>query len=419
MDPRTWLAGWRKNDLFVPAFMRGFLYTVLMGSAIVSVPFIGTYGPAPITAFLDAWVIAFILVCLSRGKVQTKLILVALAAYLLASVIPVLANWGPFEEFLRAYRWVFYLVAFAFAMGRKWGPVEPLIKVTWGLLGLATLKGLLTLVILGPGQRPGLLVESNFELALFSGLLLIVYRHMARSGPWALGLLGLLSILAGSRSGAVAFAIVAIYAIILARPVHRLTRYLRVLAIPVLLGVPIAIFTMRALATSLPIDRLRFLTVFIDETRGWTWVTWLIGTPPLTPLSSEGCEQLSFYQSLFSFAGDGACYSVIFHAFFLRVIFDAGVIGLLISLLVPWYLMRRARVQFMLAGALMLVAISNGLSVSGFNSPFVTMPILLAMLLAADNQRPNSAERADQRTDGASAEGLTATLPRERARWPN
>ncbi len=46
-----------------------------------------------------------------------------------------------------------------------------------------------------------------------------------------------------------------------------------------------------------------------------------------TPLLPASCADLSYYQTLFSYAGDGRCYSVILHSFIMRVIYDHGIIG--------------------------------------------------------------------------------------------
>src|SRR5690606_29424189 len=126
---------------------------------------------------------------------------------------------------------------------------------TWILLGSATLKALLTLVLLGPGERPGLLVENNFELALFSGLVAVLYRHMPRSRGWAVALLGLLVILTGSRSGAMSFFIVAVYAILMVRLVSRTSKYLRAAAISALTVIPVAVFLVRTINSQFQIDR--------------------------------------------------------------------------------------------------------------------------------------------------------------------
>tara|TARA_B100000678_G_C18106791_1_gene461144 strand:- start:533 stop:829 length:297 start_codon:yes stop_codon:yes gene_type:complete len=66
----------------------------------------------------------------------------------------------------------------------------------------------------------------------------------------------------------------------------------------------------------------------------------------------------------------------------MRVVFDAGIFGLLLALFVAWYAMKSARVPLSVNLALLAVAFSNGFSVSGLNNPYVALPIVLAILLA-------------------------------------
>lgn len=139
----------------------------------------------------------------------------------------------------------------------------------------------------------------------------------------------------------------------------------------------------RRAASSTQVDRLNFLGVFLAEAQAFTALNWLFGTAPITPLSPGACHGLSYYESLFSSAGDGTCYSVILHAFVLRVIFDAGLVGLAIAYGGAWYFMRRGRVRTGLAMTLLAIAFANGLSVSGLNNPYVALPILVAILAAA------------------------------------
>ena len=366
----------------VPKFLRGSLYAILLIAGLLSVPRLGVYGPLPTTTLLDAWIILFVIGCVLRGKILTTGLLLVLSAFLLSRVIPVIATLSPLEDFFQAYRWILYLAAFAVAVGRQWAPIRPMIMLMWALLIMAFVKAALTQVFIGSGARPGLLLENNFELALFCGTVAVLYRHMDRSRLWAIALLGALTVLSGSRSGAVAFLIVALYALIQARSTNVFNRFLLVCLAPILVLIPLWIFGERASPNG-KIDRLNFLDVFLQETKGWDIGTWLIGTTPITPLSDAACARLSYYNVLFSSVGDGSCYSVILHAFVLRVVFDAGLLGLFFAFGVTWYVLRRAGVQFTLAACLILIAFANSLSVSGLNNPYVAFPILLAILTAA------------------------------------
>lgn len=362
----------------VPSILRGSLNLMLIVAAALSVPQIGAYGPLPTTTLLDAWVILFIVSCIVRGRIERIFLVLLLAGYLLTRLIPALITEAPMEDFLQAYRWVLYLIAFAMAIGRSLGPLRPLVRLMWLLLIMALAKAALTFALLGPGERPGLLLENNFELALFSGLVAVLYRHLGSRQVHAVVLLGSIAVLSGSRSGAIAFLLLALYAVTQAKSASLLSRYLLACLIPLLVMLPLWVFSQRA-ANATQVDRLNFLDVFINETHGWNALMWLFGTTPITPLG-DGCFRLSYYQLLFSSVGDGSCYSVIMHAFLLRVVFDAGIVGLLIAFGVAWFAMRASGVTFGLALCLLLIAFTNGLSVSGLNNPYVALPILLAIL---------------------------------------
>lgn len=367
----------------VPQLLRGGLYALLLVAGAASLPALGDYGPLPTTAMLDAWMIAFVAATVLRGATVKVVPLVLLGLYFLTRVVPAVLNDAPAEDFLQAYRWLLYLAAFVLAVGRQWGSVRPLRAVTFALVGMALLKAALTYVVLGPGERPGLLLENNFEIALFSGLFAVLYSRM--SGPQrlvGLVMLGSLMVLAGSRSGAAAFAVLLIFALSQTRITRASKVFAALYVIPAAAVVPLFVFAERTKSVA-SIDRLFFLDVFLTETRHWGLIQWLVGTTPITPLSPGSCSRLAYYDALFSSAGDGSCYVVILHAFVLRVVFDAGLLGLVLAFGMSWLTMRWARVPTSLALTLLAIAGANSLSVSGLNNPYVALPILLAIVLTS------------------------------------
>lgn len=363
----------------VPSLIRNGLCTMLVVGAFVSVPFLDSYGPMPNTYLLDAWVILLVLTCFFWGRIDATVTLGFLALYSLTRILPGIYTQSPIQDFLQAYKWILYLAAFALAVGREWGPVRALVRVMWVLLGLAFIKAALTFAIHGAGARPGLLTENNFELALFAGLVIVLYRFLGRGRIWAVLLMGALNVLSGSRSGAIAFLILALFAITQAKNATLFVKYVLALVVPAVVLVPVWIFDQRS-GVGGQLDRLNFFDVFMAETSKWDLFTWTFGTAPITPLSLDACSRLSYYQSLFSSDGDGTCYSVILHAFLMRVVFDAGILGLVIAFAVAWWMMRRARVQFGIAVALIAVAFTNSFSVSGLNNSYVALPILLSIV---------------------------------------
>lgn len=363
--------------------MRGLLYAMLLAGGVASLPRIGRVGLLPMTEMLDVWIILLVAIFLVRGKIRTTPALLLLSLFLLTRVVGLLATESPLWDFAQAYRWVLYLIAYAIAVGRSWGPIQPLKVVLFLLIGMATLKAGLTLVIIGPGERPGLLLENNFELALYTGAVALLYRHIApRWRFWAIALVGLLVILAGSRSGAFAFLALIIYALSQLRFTTTSRAVLGAYVLPIAVAIPAWIFIER-LPTARAIDRFNFFEVFQREVAGWGPLEWLFGTAPITPLSHAGCAQLKFYETLFSSTGDGTCYSVILHAFMMRVVFDAGIVGLLVAFGTAWWAMRVSGVRTALTLTLLAIAVANSLSVSGLNNPYVALPILLAIMTAS------------------------------------
>jgi hypothetical protein len=367
----------------VPAIMRRALYAVILIGAVASVPAIGGYSPVPVGALLDAWIALFVVICIVRGRIATSLTLGLLLLYSLSRIIPALYTETPIADFAQAYKWLLYLLAFVVAVGRTWGALRPMVRVMMMLLGLSLAKAVLTVATSGQGARSGLLTENNFEIALFAGLIGVTYRTM--SAPLKLAsvvLLGAITALSGSRSGAVAFVILAVFVVFQATQMNLFLRYLLVLALPAVVWYVTSIFASRAEQLGGVVDRINFLNVFLAETAAWDPLTWLFGAMPLTPLSNEGCGALSYYQSLFASAADGTCFSVVLHAFTMRIIFDAGIIGLLIAFGVALYAMRKAGVSKSLTFTLLLIAFTNGLSVSGLNNAYVALPILIAITTA-------------------------------------
>lgn len=398
----------------VPKLLRFWLYAYLLAAGAAGVAALDGYSPLPTTVLLDVWIIALAVRCIVRGTIERTGALLLLVAYLATRILPAIYNESPLEDTFQAYRWVVYLVTFVLLVGRHWGPPKPLRVVTFLLIAMALLKASLVYVLVGPGLRPGLLIENNFEIALFSGAIAAQYRVLTgQQRLLALSMLAGLMILAGSRSGAVAFAVLVAYALTQLNRTTATKAFVSIYALPVVVLVPVLVFSARSVP-NVEVDRLNFLDVFLYEAGDWTSVQWLFGTMPLTPLSPPSCSTLSFYESLFSTAGDGSCYSVILHAFVLRVVFDAGIVGLLIAFGVPWLALKWSGATFTTRLALLGIAAANSLSVSGLNNPYVALPILLAIGLVG-NDRPEPEQEPEPELERARVDAdLSRALARRR-----
>ncbi|MGW9113399.1 hypothetical protein [Microbacterium sp. NPDC055683] len=378
----------RREDLgdvdVIPGWLSTLLYAILTIGGLASLPNIGSYSLLPVGTLLDAWIALFVAYCIVKGRTRTTGTILLLGAYFLTRVVPALYIGAPLGDFFQAYRWVFYLAAFCFAVGKSWGSVTPLKRVLWTLLALSFAKAVATLFVRGLSARSGLLTENNFELALYCAAAIAIWPHLSsRERRWTLALLAAVVVLSGSRSGTIAFAVVLIFAISQARQASLVFRYLVVLIIPLAVYAIIEIFVSRA--ESGGVDRINFLNVFLRETSDWNLIEWMVGTVPITPLSPEGCNTLAYYVYLFSSTGDGSCYSVIFHAFMMRVIFDAGLLGLFLTLFIAWSTLRGSGSSLATTLAVVGIAIANSFSVSGFNSPYVAVAVLISISVAGSS----------------------------------
>jgi hypothetical protein len=134
------------------------------------------------------------------------------------------------------------------------------------------------------------------------------------------------------------------------------------------------------------LDRLVFFHTFLFEVRDWPFWEFLTGSFPLTPLSPGSCGSLAFYTPLFSQTDAGVCYSVILHSFFLRGLFDHGVLGIVLIYTLVWRGLRRSGVGLRDTIGLLALFTVSGFSVSAFNNVFVA--IVLAVAMGLDRSPP-------------------------------
>jgi hypothetical protein len=127
------------------------------------------------------------------------------------------------------------------------------------------------------------------------------------------------------------------------------------------------------------IDRYKFMLIFFQETHDWSFFQYLTGAPRITSLSDLASKQLSFYEGLFSYAGDGNCYSVILHSYLLRIIFDHGIIGLVCVIFFTYEILKMSCIDKKIIWVTISILIFNGLSVSSFNSVFFPISMIFMM----------------------------------------
>lgn len=84
----------------------------------------------------------------------------------------------------------------------------------------------------------------------------------------------------------------------------------------------------------------------------------------------------------------------------MRVVFDAGLLGLVLAFGLIISTLRKAGVGWPLTLAVTAIALSNSFSVSGPNNPWVALVVLIAILFAG------TAQRAFLDTDKVSEPGV-------------
>jgi hypothetical protein len=323
---------------------------------------------------------------LTRSVVRVW-IAACLITYGATHVLISLAGPAHLTDVAQAHKWLFF-IGLLFLVGQANGVRVPFSMVLRGLLSLLLVKSIV-LVFLNPGSRLGILAESNFEITMYCMLMAVLWSTLGRWRFVWLAVLGVCAVLSLSRSGAIAFAILVLFLVLSQSGSRRWTSLAKPIVVAAAVIVPVLVFLDRGNNIE-DSDRANFARLFIEATQGRDFGGWLIGAPPITPLPQNICYSLSYYSQLFSSDGSGHCYSVVLHIFVLRALFDFGILGLVLGSGLPFLAMRSAGVSMSLSVSLSAMAFANGLSVSGVNSEFVILPIMLAIMTAPVVERSRS-----------------------------
>lgn len=366
------------------------LLALVVGLAVVGLASLGEFNMVPAHQILDVALYGAALTLL--GWVDRRMLPLVVAVGALVAVRAAFALTSTdagLGDVVQAHKWLLNIAVVLLCSGRVARIPDLAARMAWVLIPLALLKYVVEVVALGH-DRPGLLYENNFEIALLCGLVVVALRDMAHYRLVLLGMLGVAVVLAGSRSGAIAFGITALFAVHTLIGAKAVRLYVAALTAAGAIVAAALLFAARYEAEG-QVDRLNFAAIFGDETGERGLVGWLLGPPPMTALTTESCARLDFYAVLIADQSANECYSVVLHAFLLRVLFDFGLVGLVAAFAIPAYVMVRNHVPWPVVTALTLIAFSNSASVSGINNPFITLPIVLAIL--AGNARVADAPR--------------------------
>jgi hypothetical protein len=347
---------------------------------LLGLPSLKDYNLAPVGPLLELLVVFLALLNCRSADRRFLLFACLVAAYIIHGLIAALWKGVHVLDFVMAYKTFFYVVILTFFVkkrlfderfvGRLLSVVVVLMVIKYGAARA-----------FGATDRPGLYTENNFELMLVLSLLIAHTELRQGALSWKLLIPVLVVfVLSGSRSGMAGLAF-AIGVVGLQKVSVRSLLYVGVAGL--ICASAVLVFLSRlGTADVADIDRVQFAVIFWRNVASWSGPDFLTGAAPVTPLDSLSCAQLAYYDRLFSFAGDGRCYSVILHSFVLRVVFDHGAIGLIVLLSWVWLALRRSGSPRWVALGAVGVLVINGLSVSSMYSVYGALSLL--MLLSLD-----------------------------------
>ena len=292
-------------------------------------------------------------------------------------------------DFIMIYKTLFYLLILSFLINRELFNYT-FIKYFFYTVAISFLVKYLYSIMFGFTLRPGLFTENNFEI-MFLLLLFIAKRHFEhRYILQDYFLLLIIILLSGSRSAILCMLPLAWFDKF-GNKFHSKLIKLPVLIFAFILGFSVIYFRMGGLTIE-QIDRIRFLFVFLDEIHEWSVWQYLFGNTPITPLSTENCESLIYYSSLFSNVSNNLCFSVVFHSHLLRTIIDHGILGLIFIYMYTYKILVLSLFNRDYIFMILSILFINGLSVSSLNSVFAAFGLMILITLDS-GQEINDSKR--------------------------
>lgn len=354
--------------------------------ALISLALFITAEQSIATPVFELITIVYCLSSITRPKKKIFLIGFVSVAYVLSSYLfSTFAKNTNSLDFILAFKAYIYLALLTLCSGKAVFPHARLSQLTKFLMVVFILKYGVSKILLSI-DRPIVFTENNYELIFLLIIYYIDFTFTKKIEPFWLAILILTFFLSGSRSSIVALAFMIPF-ITMKRFDYKIIIGMLVLGI-VSMGVYF-MFIERLSGNSVEsIDRVRFFNFFLYEVRNWSIIDFALGASRLTPLTNSTCNALSYYSTLLSFNGDGTCYSVIFHSYILRAIFDHGLI--LFSFLVAsigYFLSTSGFTKPQIVCVIGILFITS-LSVSSFNNAYVALAIAIAISTYKVNNSP-------------------------------
>jgi len=344
---------------------------------ILGATYISRFIPISETGMLEVVFFISSLIAFLSGGVNKTIILIAYLSlsYLVYSFFTVLlVTHANIIDFTQAYKSFYYFVLLCLFYNKNFFSEHSIITLFKFLVVIFLFKYSIDKYGLGI-DRPTVLIENNFELILL--ILLYYFVNIIKNEQSLLNtfLILIICIISGSRSSLIALMIAIVFSLDKKIDIKKII-ILTILPL-IVLGV-FMVFQARLDASGgssyEQIDRYRFFLEFLYSTSQWPWWRFLTGATAITPLSPESCAHLSFYQPLFSYAGDGKCYSVILHSFLLRVIYDHGVLGLIFLISSLFIFLNKFTLKHKIC--IIGILLATAMSVSSLNNVYVSIALI-------------------------------------------
>lgn len=301
------------------------------------------------------------------------LVVLTLLFYLILSFFSSIAfNGDEIVDFLMIFKAFVYLILLLIFKRNKLLSIDTLYLIFVFLCGAILLKYFFGIFIVGI-PRPGLLYENNSELLIIYILFFYLNKFhfkVKQNNIKFIFLIVLITLLSGSRSAALC----AVVTLFLLNGFSFKTFFWGLLA-----TISLTIVQLQTRGFDLQeIDRFRFLIDFYQLYSQFSKLELLIGSPAITSLPEEVCLRYSFYESLVS-SDSRICYSVVFHSYILRALFDHGIFWSLL-LMYGYFRLVKNEIGPEFAIFVTIIALVNGLSVSSYNSIYLNFTLLLLIM---------------------------------------
>lgn len=291
-------------------------------------------------------------------------------------------NHIPFFESLRATKWLILVSILILVNPKGQLPKGSIEKILKPLLILCLPVYLITQFRSGFTSRPFLFIENNYELLFISILMLGMYwnsihENRVFSFRWLI-IYVVVSVASLSLSGVLMATLVTFY-IARKQSKYDLERWLALTLFGLVAFLIFLTTVFYRINLSKSIDRLYFLNLFMMEMHERGISSWFFPSLYIKPLSTYTCSGLTPWYKLFNEIEQLSCFSVIFHSFILRAITDFGILFFL-TVMSLFYRKLRSSLDKEFARMLIGIILLNSLSVSGFNSSFCFLGLLIVIL---------------------------------------